>query len=107
MERIGDDNVVAYGLHVERYELARQVSSTKELSEKAPDYCWNSAGGLLKGSYRLERAVIDIHAALGEVCCIQVASAFDESAGQARVAGSVGSFDNGHSIRGRRCSPLS
>src|SRR5260221_689221 len=51
--------------------------------------------------------VINVHAALGEVSCVQVGLAIDEGAGQARVARSVGGFDHGHSMRRRRCGPLS
>src|SRR6476661_7727806 len=65
------------------------------------------AGVLLREPYSLECAVINIHAALGEIGCVEVTLTIYRRAGQARVAGSVGGLDHGHGKRGRRCCPLS
>ena len=54
----------------------------------------------------MKYVVVDIHATLGEVGCIEVALAINESAGRARVAGSVGGSGYGHGMRGRRCFSL-
>ncbi len=52
-------------------------------------------------------AVINIDAGLGEVRCVEVGLAINESAGQARVARSVGSLDYRHRLHRGRCCPLS
>jgi len=52
--------------------------------------------------YSLKCIVINIHAALGEVCCVEVAPAINEGGGQARVAGPVSGFDHGDSKRRSR-----
>jgi hypothetical protein len=51
--------------------------------------------------------VVNIYAAFGEIGCIQVALAANESAGQACVSGTVGGLDEGDSMRRGRCRPLS
>src|SRR5882757_11576065 len=107
VERIRNNNVVTYSLHVERHVVTRQVVIHERFSRVA-----TLIGGVLVGAqlgefYRLKCVVINIYAALGEVSCIQETLVVDEGAGQARIAGSVRGFDYGHSMgRGRR-SPLS
>src|SRR6266576_5283725 len=62
---------------------------------------------LLAQADQVKCVVINIHATLSKVCRVQLAFALNKSARQARVAGSVGSLDHGHCLRGRRRGALS
>src|SRR5712664_273949 len=65
VERIGDDNVVADGLHVERHIAAWQVFIHKRIIGGLVVVIAGIPIGVLSGqSYRTKRFVINIHAAL-------------------------------------------
>src|SRR5258705_9813305 len=106
VERIRNDNVVTYSLHVERHVVTRQVVIHERFSRVATLIGGVLVGALFGEFYRLKCVVINIHAALGEVSCIEETLVINEGAGQARIAGSVRGFDDGYSVgRGRR-TPL-
>jgi len=90
VERIGDDNIVADRLHVEGHVGFRQLLIHERIFRGVAVIGRILVDLSLGSVYRLKCIVINIHAALGEVGCIEVALAINESAGQARVAGSVG-----------------
>src|SRR6516162_2677412 len=107
MERVGDNDVVADGLHVERHVRGRQLF----VHERVLRIAVASNGMLAKmrfGSvHQMEGTVINIYAAFGEVRCIEVRLAINECAGEAGVAGAVRGFDHGHSLGRWRRSSLS
>src|SRR5689334_10839966 len=108
VEHIGDDYVVAHGLHVKRHIIARQVLIHERILTGAAVVIGGVLVEMLLGQvYKVKCAVINIDAALGKICRVQEALAINESAGQARVAGSVGSLDHSHCLRGRRRRALS
>src|SRR5882762_3462931 len=98
VERIGDNNVVADGLHVERHIAAWQVFIYKGILGGAVIVIAGIPIGVVYGQLcGLKCAVIDVDATLSEIGCVQVGLAIDEGASQARVAGPVGGFDYDHS----------
>src|SRR5262245_12875449 len=105
MEHIGDDDVLANGLHVKGHVPARQLFILKSISGRAAVVVTSVA--IVRGeSYSAKGSVIHIHAALAEVSGVEKRLAIDESTRQARVNGAVRSLDHRHGIRGRRCGPL-
>ncbi len=109
VEHIGDDNIVADGLHVKRHIVVRQVLIHERIFSGAAVIMIVGVfvEVLLAQVDQVKCVVINIHAAFGKVCRVQEAVAFNESARQARVAGSVGSLDQSHCLRGRRRGALS
>ena len=108
VERIGDNNVVAYGLHVGKHVVVRQLLIHKRLFRGIAALIGGVfVQAILGESCKLKCVVINIYAAFGEIGCIQVALAVNESAGQACVSGTVGGLDEGDSMRRGRCRPLS
>src|SRR5213080_4205547 len=109
VEHIGDDYVVADGLHVKRHIVVRQVLIRERIFSGVAVIV---IGGvlvevLLGQVYKVKCVVINIDAALGKVCRVQEALAINESAGQACIAGAVGGFDHSHRMRRRRRGALS
>src|SRR5258705_5550378 len=106
MDCIGDDNIVAYGLNVEGHKIPLQTlvheGMLRELGIERI-----VAGVVLGLGYKVKWAVINIHPALGEIRCVEILLAVNESAGQAGVTRAFGSFDHGHNLRRWPCSSLS
>ena len=77
VERIGDNNVVADGLHVERHEVRRQFF-VDESFFMAFVIAIIPVGVLHRECCRVKCGIKNIHTTLGEVSCVQESLAFNE-----------------------------
>ena len=106
VESVGDDNVVTYGLDVERKVIAGQETIGEGFMVIVVVVVVLVAIAVVVilivrvESYGVKVAVIDIDAAVVEVGCVEVAVPVDESAGETGVAGSIGRFDRDDGIDG-------
>src|SRR4029077_1488933 len=91
VERISDDNVVADRLYVERDITVGELLIHKRISRGVAIAIGRVFVEVLFGQiHNVKGIVINIHAALVEVCCVEEWLTIDEGAGQSGVAGSVG-----------------
>src|SRR5262249_46345390 len=102
------DDVVADGLHVERYVAVRQLVINKKTLGRA---FFLSRRVCIRVSSResdaLECVVINIDARFGEIGHIEISLAIDKSTCEASICGTIICLDQCYGVSRRRRSPLS